>query len=394
VAGLRPAAAAMNLPRHPLVSIIVPSFNQGHFLRETLDSILGQDYRPLEVLVMDGGSKDQTVPILRELAARHSELQWVSEPDHGVADAVNKGLARARGPIAGIQSSDDLYRPGAIAEAVAVLEREPDVGLVCADMDIVDEHGRFRLLAPARARFTPERFLSRATLIHQSSTFFRTALAREAGGYDARYYCADTALWLKMLFRTRMLRVDRVWSAWRTHPGQRDKERRKMWESWGRMIDECRELAGAPLSWRLAARAGRRLVALDYNPRGSRWFATAQAWLAVLTWPPAWHGVPFKHVLFPGLGRIRRLAAARRPPAVAPQRLRPGAHRSARPALRGRQPRHEPAAAARRRRGAARRSSAAARAARALCALCAADGADDVGAGIPRARSRPHALSR
>lgn len=295
----------------PLVSIIVPSYGQGRYLAATLDSILGQDHRPLEVLVIDGGSQDETVPVLREYAARHPELQWVSEPDRGVADAVNKGLARARGAIAGIQSSDDLYRPGAIAEAVAILQREPDVGLVCADMDIVDEHARFRMLAPSRAAFTPERFLSRATIIHQSSTFFRTALAREAGGYDARYFCADTALWLKLLFRTRMLRVDRVWSAWRTHPGQRDKERRKMWDAWGRMIEDCAELAAAPLSWRLAARAGRRLVALDYNPSGSRWFATAQAWLAVLTWPPAWRGVPAKHALFPGLGRLRRLAPGR-----------------------------------------------------------------------------------
>ncbi|HUP91357.1 MAG TPA: glycosyltransferase family 2 protein [Solimonas sp.] len=295
-----------NPGEQPLVSIIVPSFNQGRFLAETLDSILSQDYRPLEVLVMDGASKDQTVAILSDYATRHPELRWWSEPDKGVADAVNKGLALARGELAGIQSSDDVYRPGAVREAVAILQQQADVGVVCGDAEIVDEGGRHLLLAPSRLPFSMTTFLSRNTVIHQSSAFFRLQLARDAGGWNPRYFCCDTELWLRLAFRTRIVKVDRVWSAWRRHGAQRDKEASKMWDSWGRMVAESPELRAAPLRLRLAASAGRRLVALSYNSGRSRWFIARQAWLAVLTYPPCFRGMYPRAALLPGLGRARR----------------------------------------------------------------------------------------
>src|SRR4029078_10041925 len=98
------------LSERPLVSIIVPSFNQGRFIRTTIDSILEQSYRPLEAIVVDGGSNDDTVDVLKSYGDL-PELRWTSEPDTGVADAVNKGFARARGEVIGIQSSDDWYAP-------------------------------------------------------------------------------------------------------------------------------------------------------------------------------------------------------------------------------------------------------------------------------------------
>lgn len=289
----------------PLVSIIVPSYNQGRYLRATLDSILGQDYRPLEVLVVDGASTDDSVTILEEYSTQYPQLRWWSEPDTGVAEAVNKGLARAQGLYAGIQSSDDVYRPGAVTEAMVEFERHPALGIVCGDMEIVDEAGRMLTLSGCRLPFTMARFLSRSTLIHQSSAFFRLDLARHLGGWNPRYFCADTELWLRMSFRAPVLKVDRVWSAWRTHPGQRDKEAAKMWEAWGRMVRESDDLQRAPLKLRLAASAGRRLVSLGYNPR-SRWFAAAQAWLALATYPPCYAGIYNKAVLFPGVSRLSR----------------------------------------------------------------------------------------
>lgn len=292
----------------PLVSIIVPSYNQGRFIGQTLDSILAQDYRPLEVIVVDGASTDETVDVLKTYSQRHPELRWISEPDRGVADAVNKGLAMARGTYAGIQSSDDLYRPGAIGEAAALLDTHDNVGLVCADAEIIDERGAYVRLAPCRLPYTQARFLARVTVIHQSSAFFRLELARQVGGWNARYFCADTEMWLRMSFRTKVLKVDRVWSAWRRHEAQRDKEKLKMWESWGRMIAESGDLRRAPLRLRLAASAGRRLVALSYNPR-SRAFVTVQAWLAVLSYPPSYAGVFNKAALFPGLGRLGMIVA-------------------------------------------------------------------------------------
>src|SRR4051794_3921073 len=90
------------LTERPLVTIVVPSFNQGRFIRTTIDSVLEQTYRPLEIIVVDGGSNDETVSVLQSYGDL-PELRWTSEPDKGVADAVNKGFAQARGEVIGIQ---------------------------------------------------------------------------------------------------------------------------------------------------------------------------------------------------------------------------------------------------------------------------------------------------
>jgi glycosyltransferase involved in cell wall biosynthesis len=92
--------------KEPLISIIIPSFNQGPYIERTINSVLKQDYPHKELIIMDGGSKDQTVEILQKY---DKEISWVSEPDGGYADAVNKGLKMAKGSIIGIQSSDDYY---------------------------------------------------------------------------------------------------------------------------------------------------------------------------------------------------------------------------------------------------------------------------------------------
>ena len=110
----------MQAAAQPLVSIIVPSYNQGRFIRRTLESIFTQDYQPLQVIVVDGASTDETVDVLRSFDGTPG-FEWVSEPDSGVVEAVNKGFARARGVIGGIQSSDDFYLPGAIGAGVLML---------------------------------------------------------------------------------------------------------------------------------------------------------------------------------------------------------------------------------------------------------------------------------
>src|SRR5215471_9874354 len=118
--------------KRPLVSIVVPSFNQGRFIAETVRSCLEQSYRPIEILVQDGGSTDDTISILQSLKA--AELHWQSETGEGVVDAVNKGLRRARGDILSIQSSDDVFLSGAIEAAVEALLHDPTIGLVYGDV--------------------------------------------------------------------------------------------------------------------------------------------------------------------------------------------------------------------------------------------------------------------
>ena len=122
-------------PTLPKVSIITPSFNQGQFLEASIRSVLEQDYPNLEYIVVDGGSKDDSVEVIKKYQDRLA--WWVSEKDKGHADALNKGFARATGEILAWLNSDDIYFPGAVTEAVSVLQNQPEVGMVYGDADLI-----------------------------------------------------------------------------------------------------------------------------------------------------------------------------------------------------------------------------------------------------------------
>jgi glycosyltransferase involved in cell wall biosynthesis len=130
-----------------LVSIITPSFNQGKYLAETMNSVLKQDYPNLEYLVIDGASNDNTVEVIH--AFENKLAYWCSEPDRGQTDAINKGFAKAKGQILAWINSDDTYNPGAVRQAVEYLHDHPDVGMVYSDLHFIDEHsnvvGRFKI---------------------------------------------------------------------------------------------------------------------------------------------------------------------------------------------------------------------------------------------------------
>ena len=100
---------------YPLVSVVTPSYNQGRYIEETIQSVLNQDYFRIEHIVVDGGSTDETLSVLK----KYPHLKWVSEPDRGQSHAINKGFQIAKGEIAAWLNSDDTYLPGAVTAAVA-----------------------------------------------------------------------------------------------------------------------------------------------------------------------------------------------------------------------------------------------------------------------------------
>ncbi|MDZ7831107.1 MAG: glycosyltransferase family 2 protein [Desulfobacterales bacterium] len=112
----------------PVFSIIIPSFNQGEYLEGAIQSVLEQDYSATELLVIDGGSIDDSVEIIKKYSDRLAF--WVSEPDSGQSQAINKGFARASGEIITFLSSDDLYLPGAFADVAEIYKREKEVGAI------------------------------------------------------------------------------------------------------------------------------------------------------------------------------------------------------------------------------------------------------------------------
>jgi hypothetical protein len=294
-----------------LLSIIVPSFNQGRFIGRTLESILSQDYRPIEIIVADGASSDGTLDILRAYAARHPELRWHSERDGGPADAVNKGLAQMRGEVAAVQSSDDVYLPGAFTTVMRLFREDPTCGFLVGDYRGIGTDDR-ELFTARLPDFSWEAYFGMALCIPQSSIFFRTDVARAAGFWNGAYFGCDLDYWLRLMLRTKARHIAAALSGWRMYAGARTHsgQQARIWDGYWRMIDDCRELRDAPARVRRLARASRHIMALSHHPTGNIWALRAHALAALLQHPTFWRYQPADtlHRLIPGYRRLARLA--------------------------------------------------------------------------------------
>ena len=203
-----------------LISIITPSFNQASYLEQTIQSVLDQDHADIESIVIDGGSTDGSVDIIKKYVSRLA--YWVSEKDAGQADAINKGMARAKGDIVAWLNSDDYYLPGTVNAAVKVFDENPDVVLVYADMLAVDEHGQtFNTLR--YRQLTLEDLLS-FQIIGQPAVFMRRAAFENAGGLDLSYhFMLDHHLWIRIAAQGRILHIPQTWAAARYHPAAKNR---------------------------------------------------------------------------------------------------------------------------------------------------------------------------
>ncbi len=207
----------------PLVSVITPSFNQGRFIEETIQSVLSQDYPNIEYLVIDGGSTDNTLEILRKY---DDKLTWVSEPDKGQTDAINKGFKRARGEIICWLNSDDTYEPGAISKAVEYFLAHPDVMLVYGEGNEIDETGGLIQRFPATQEFDLWALIYIWDYILQPTTFFRKEIFDVIDLPDENlHWCMDWDLWIRIGCRFKIAYVDcvfansRIYSATKTGSG-------------------------------------------------------------------------------------------------------------------------------------------------------------------------------
>lgn len=215
--------------RTPLVTIVTPSYQQGRFIRATIESVLKQDYPTIEYIVMDGGSRDETVSILKEYGGR---ITWTSGKDKGQADAVNQGIQRARGEIIGWLNSDDLYEPGAIAMAVSYLIAHPEADAVYGAARYIDADGNDIGPYPTEA-FNHER-LAENCFICQPSLFVRRSALIAVGLLDINLHtCMDYDLWLKLSRRHPLAHIPAVLAHSRLYAdnktmGMRDKVYREI----------------------------------------------------------------------------------------------------------------------------------------------------------------------
>jgi glycosyltransferase involved in cell wall biosynthesis len=199
----------------PLVSVVTPSFNQVQFLEETIQSVLGQEYPRLEYIIVDGGSTDGSDAIIRKYASRLA--WWVSEPDSGQTDAINKGFAHARGDIFAWLNSDDTWMPGAVSQAVRIFADHPQLGLVYGDANYINEGDRVLGRFPA-AQTDYRRLRQGYVHIPQQAAFFRADLWRSAGPLDTKlYFAMDYDLWLRISRVAPIKFVPRTWANFRLH---------------------------------------------------------------------------------------------------------------------------------------------------------------------------------
>ena len=198
----------------PLISIVTPSFNQARYLEATIQSVLSQGYAPIEYILIDGASTDGSVDIIR----KYKDLfaYWVSEKDNGQAEAINKGLVRAKGEIVAWLNSDDYYLPKTISEVVKEFEENPDILMVYGDVLAVDEQGQtINVLKYKQLSFED---LLCFQIIGQPSVFFRRAALEKAGLLDASlHFLLDHHLWLRIAQQGKILHVPQTWSAARYH---------------------------------------------------------------------------------------------------------------------------------------------------------------------------------
>jgi glycosyltransferase involved in cell wall biosynthesis len=203
----------------PLVSIVTPSYNQGRFIRETIESVLGQDYPNIEYWVIDGGSTDETLAVLRGFE-RDSSLHWISEPDCGQSDAINKGLALCHGELFAWLNSDDRLLPGAIRQIVETWRAGGSPAIVYGRARLIDQQGRDLGYCPAQSsQMTLKHILNVRFFLAQPATFVPTAAVRQVGGVDpALHYAMDLDLWVKLAERLPIRHVPFDLAQFRLHP--------------------------------------------------------------------------------------------------------------------------------------------------------------------------------
>lgn len=200
----------------PLVSVVTPAYNQAAFLRETIESVLGQDYSAIEYRVIDDGSTDETPRVLAEYNGR---LQWESHSNRGQTSTINRGWELARGSILVWLNSDDTFLPGAVSKAVKYLLQYPEVGIVFGDTLFTDASGKTIGQTGPQQPFDYYRFvLECENPIPQPSAFVRRSVFDKIGLLDPHYfYFMDWDYWLRAGIGHKIAYLPELMSTYRLH---------------------------------------------------------------------------------------------------------------------------------------------------------------------------------
>jgi glycosyltransferase involved in cell wall biosynthesis len=205
------------VPNLPTLSVVTPAYNQGEFLRDTIESVLSQDYPNIEYVVLDDGSTDETSRILAEYGDR---LVWETQKNMGQTPTINKGWAMTSGEIITWLNSDDtFYSPTSVSEALQYLIDKPTLGIVFGDSMYTKADGtEIEPTRPIRDFTYKKMVLTCENSISQPSAFIRRLIVDKVGELDPKYYYfMDWDLWIRAGIYFDIEHVDAIWSTYRLH---------------------------------------------------------------------------------------------------------------------------------------------------------------------------------
>jgi glycosyltransferase involved in cell wall biosynthesis len=220
------------MAEQPLVSIVTPSFNQASYLEDAIASVLDQEYPHIEYILIDGGSMDGSVDIIKKYTGKLA--YWISEKDRGQTDAINKGFARATGKYLAWLNADDRLSPNAVSEAVQFLEAHADAGLVYGDAEYIDSPGSVVGNFPAAQ--TDYRALRRGYVhIPQQAAFWRHDLWQRVAPLDASFtFAMDYDLWVRLAKISKLQYLPRPWAQFRLHSDSKTMQNDR--HAWDEML--------------------------------------------------------------------------------------------------------------------------------------------------------------
>lgn len=266
----------MNMPR---ISIVTPSYNQAKYLPETIESILNQSYPNLEYIIVDGGSTDGSVEVIKRYE-RHLAY-WISETDSGQSEAINKGFARCTGDLFNWINSDDILFPGALHRIAEAFLRHPDAALIVGDNARSDQEGRILRIsaAPRRITIAPSGWVF---WVAQQSTFVSVRKVRDVGRIREDLHCLmDGEFYYRILSaQGRLVRVKGPVGMIREHPQAKGTTMRAGWDIEREKV--LNQYGIPPFNWR-AARARMKILRL-FDGSYLRSYVLSRKWVGSRPW--------------------------------------------------------------------------------------------------------------
>jgi glycosyltransferase involved in cell wall biosynthesis len=206
-----------------MISIITPVYNGRLFMEACIETVINQACPYVEHIIVDGASTDGTHEIIKKYADRYPHIRWISEPDSGQSDAMNKGLIMAKGAIIGFLNVDDFYEPNVLGRVLAIFETLPVPSLLVGNCNVWDNEGSlYYVNKPAKLKFTDllKGYNVNPHPVNPSAYFYHASLHSQIGPYDNReHYALDLDFLLRAVQAANVHYVDETWGNWRQLEG-------------------------------------------------------------------------------------------------------------------------------------------------------------------------------